>query len=113
MASAHIVVHYHELWLKKGNRRFFLHKLRFAIRRALEDLAIVRMSQPGDRLVIELADSMQLEEALQRLVRVAGIAYLGIARVINSAAVSEADPLAAIRAAAWDEIRHERFATFA
>jgi tRNA uracil 4-sulfurtransferase len=113
MASAHIVVHYHELWLKKGNRRFFLHKLRFAIRRALEDLAISRMSQPGDRLIIELADSTQLEEALQRLARVSGIAYLGIARVIHSAAVSEADPLAPIRAAAWDEIRHEHFATFA
>src|SRR6266852_6099486 len=33
MASAHIVVHYHELWLKRGNRRFFLHKLREALRR--------------------------------------------------------------------------------
>src|SRR5256885_4875851 len=36
MASSHIVVHYHELWLKQGNRRFFLHKLREALRRALE-----------------------------------------------------------------------------
>jgi len=25
--SSHIVVHYHELWLKRGNRAFFLHKL--------------------------------------------------------------------------------------
>src|SRR5262245_29225198 len=27
-ASAHVVVHYHELWLKLGNRLFFLHQLR-------------------------------------------------------------------------------------
>jgi adenylyl- and sulfurtransferase ThiI len=41
MASAHIVVHYHELWLKKGNRNFFLHQLRDALRRALEGIAVV------------------------------------------------------------------------
>ena len=44
MASAHIVVHYHELWLKKGNRDFFLHKLREALRRSLEGIAIARIS---------------------------------------------------------------------
>src|SRR5258708_37756417 len=70
MASAHIVVHYHELWLKRGNRRFFLHKLRESLRRALEGIAIARISEPADRLIIEFADAAQIEEALRRLARV-------------------------------------------
>jgi tRNA uracil 4-sulfurtransferase len=117
MGFEHIVVHYHELWLKKGNRNFFLHKLREALRRALEGIAIARMSRPGDRLVIELGEPAQLEEALRRLNRVFGISYLGVARVIDRRAISKSaadgDALTPIRAAAWDEVRGERFATFA
>lgn len=112
-----IVVHYHELWLKKGNRSFFLHKLREALRRALEGIAIARISQPADRLVIELGGDADLEEALRRLERVSGISHLGVARVIGRTAgareSSEDDQVAAIRAAAWEEIRGEQFSTFA
>lgn len=113
MPCAHIVVHYHELWLKKGNRNFFLHKLREALRRALEGLAITRISHPADRLVVELLDAGQLEAALLRLARVSGISHLGVARVIERRTDAEADPLAAIRAAAWEEMRGEPFSTFA
>jgi thiamine biosynthesis protein ThiI len=112
MPSAHIVVHYHELWLKKGNRNFFLHKLREALRRALEGIAITRISHPADRLVIELLDGAQLEAALLRLARVSGISHLGVARVIERT-YDKADPLDPIRAAAWEEIRGEQFSTFA
>jgi len=112
MPSAHIVVHYHELWLKKGNRSFFLHKLREALRRALEGIAITRISHPADRLVIELLDGAQLEAALLRLARVSGISHLGVARVIERT-YDKADPLNAIRTAAWEEIRGEQFSTFA
>jgi adenylyl- and sulfurtransferase ThiI len=63
MASAHIVVHYHELWLKRGNRRFFLHKLREALRRALDGIAISRISRPSDRLIIEIADAANVNES--------------------------------------------------
>ena len=113
MASAHIVVHYHELWLKRGNRRFFLHKLRLALRRALEGIAIARISEPADRLVIELADGACVEEALGRLARVSGISHLGVARVIDRRTCSAADVLEPIRSAAWEEVRAEEFATFA
>jgi tRNA uracil 4-sulfurtransferase len=115
MSSAHIVVHYHELWLKKGNRDFFLHKLREALRRSLEGIAIVRISEPADRLVIELGNAARLEEALQRLARVSGISHLGVARVINrpTGAQAQDDPLAPIRSAAWEEVRTEQFPTFA
>src|SRR5260370_7980023 len=64
MASAHIVVHYHELWLKRGNRRFFLHKLREALRRALEGIAIARISEPPDRLITDFPDAPQIKAAL-------------------------------------------------
>jgi tRNA uracil 4-sulfurtransferase len=112
MASTHIVVHYHELWLKRGNRRFFLHKLREALRRALEGIAIARISEPADRLVIEVADSAQIEEALRRLARVSGISHLGVARVLRRTEV-DARPLDALCAAAWEEVRGEPFSSFA
>ncbi len=112
MASAHIVVHYHELWLKRGNRRFFLHKLREALRRALEGIAISRISEPADRLIIEFADATQIEEALRRLARVSGISHLGVARVLRRTEV-DARPLDALCAAAWEEVRGEPFSSFA
>jgi tRNA uracil 4-sulfurtransferase len=112
MASAHIVVHYHELWLKRGNRRFFLHKLREALRRALDGIAINRISRPSDRLIVEVADAANVEEAVQRLTRVSGISHLAVARVLTHP-VSSTDPLDTIRDAAWEEIRGEQFATFA
>jgi thiamine biosynthesis protein ThiI len=112
MASAHIVVHYHELWLKGGNRRFFLHMLREGLRRALDGIAIGRISRPADRLIVEIADAAHVDEALQRLTRVSGISHLAIARVLRRPAVGD-DPLDTIRAAAWEEIRSEQFASFA
>jgi thiamine biosynthesis protein ThiI len=112
VANSHIVVHYHELWLKGGNRRFFLHKLREALRRALEGIAIARISEPADRLVIELVEQATVSEALQRLARVSGISHLGVARVIRRPDL-DADPLPTIRAAAWEEVRSEQFTSFA
>ena len=112
MTSAHIVVHYHELWLKRGNRRFFLHQLREAVRRALDGIAIIRISRPADRLIIEIADASLASQAVQRLTRVSGISHLAIARVLRRPDLGP-DPLEALRAAAWQEICHEDFATFA
>lgn len=113
MNSSHIVVHYHELWLKGGNRRFFLHKLRVALGRALEGIAITRISEPADRLVIELADARQVPQALERLARVFGISHLGVARIIERRACAGSNPLEAISTAAWEEVCDERFRTFA
>jgi len=113
MPAGHIVVHYHELWLKRGNRRFFLHKLRLALRRALEGIAVARISEPADRLVIELADATDVERALERLARVAGISHMGVARVMERRTRPAENPLGPICEAAWEEVRSEQFATFA
>jgi hypothetical protein len=56
MSKLVIVVHYHELWLKGGNRRFFLSKLHMALKRALEGLPVERILRPGDRLLIEFGE---------------------------------------------------------
>lgn len=101
-----IVIHYHELWLKGGNRRFFLEKLRLALGRALEGLAVERIAQPGDRMLVELGEAAAVEEAVRRLRRVFGIAYFAVARRVER-------DLEAIAAAAWEEAAPERFASFA
>ena len=115
--SATVVVHYHELWLKKGNRNFFLHQLREALRRALGGIAVARISRPGDRLILEISRASDLERALRRLHFVFGISYLGVARVIDRRTLAKAaasgDPLAPIRLAAWEQVRTENFSTFA
>jgi thiamine biosynthesis protein ThiI len=112
-SSAYIVVHYHELWLKLGNRLFFLHQLRQAMRRALEGVRVVRITQPGDRYLIELEDAAQTELALQRLKQVFGISHLAIARRVEWSHRDFQEVLPAICEAAWEEIRTEKFATFA
>src|SRR4029077_8330827 len=112
MPSSHIVVHYHELWLKRGNRRFFLHKLREALRRSLDGIALTRISQPADRLIVEVADAAHVDEALQRLTRVSGISHLAIARVLRRPDLA-ADPVQTLCETAGEGVRHEQFATFA
>ena len=47
MSNPVIVVHYHELWLKGRNRRFFLGKLFTALRQALQGIPVERIEQPG------------------------------------------------------------------
>src|ERR1700675_3918511 len=105
-----IVVHYHELWLKGGNRRFFLSKLHMALKRALEGLPVERILRPGDRLLVEFGEGASAEEAVARIERVFGVAFYAIARVVSR---GSEDDIAALGRAAWEEIRDEKFATFA
>jgi thiamine biosynthesis protein ThiI len=101
-----IVVHYHELWLKGRNRRFFLGKLITALRRTFEGIAVERIEQPGDRLLIRLGEGARLDEAIRRLKRVLGIAYYAIARPVER-------NLEALSQAAWEEVETLKFGTFA
>jgi len=106
MSSPVIVVHYHELWLKGRNRRFFLAKLAAALRQALAGIAVERIEQPGDRLLVRLGEGGSVEEASARLERVFGVAYYAIARPVEH-------HLDALCRAAWDEVEPLRFSTFA
>src|ERR1700681_1054727 len=105
-----IVVHYHELWLKGGNRRFFLSKLHMALKRALEGLPVERILRPGDRLLVEFGEGASAEEAVARIERVFGVAFYAVARVVPR---GSDDDLAALGRAAWEEVRGEKFETFA
>ena len=78
-----IVVHYHELWLKGGNRNFFLNKLAIALRRALEGIPFTKIGRPGDRMIVELTDGARVTEALARLAQVSGISSYAVARTIS------------------------------
>jgi thiamine biosynthesis protein ThiI len=101
-----IVIHYHELWLKGSNRRFFLGKLFTALRQALEGVPVQKIEQPGDRFVIRLGEGASLDEALARVSRVLGVAYYAVGRPAERS-------LDAMFEAAWEEIRALEFKTFA
>ncbi|HVB57367.1 MAG TPA: tRNA uracil 4-sulfurtransferase ThiI [Candidatus Acidoferrales bacterium] len=101
-----IVVHYHELWLKGRNRRFFLGKLFTALRQSLQGIAVQRIEQPGDRFLIRLKPDASLKEAVARVDRVLGVAYYAVARPVERS-------LEALCLAAWEEVGSLRFTSFA
>jgi adenylyl- and sulfurtransferase ThiI len=49
-----VLVHYHELGLKRGNRPLFLRHLARNLRRATSDLGPVNLRQVSGRLLLEL-----------------------------------------------------------
>ncbi len=106
MSNPVIVVHYHELWLKGGNRRFFLGKLHTALRLSLQGIPVERIQQPGDRFIVRLGDGASIEDVTKRLGRIAGVAYFAVARPVERS-------MEALCAAAWDEIEGLNFASFA
>jgi len=127
VAKQHIVVHFHELWLKGGNRHFFVGRLITAVRQSLEGLGLAKLHCPGDRVVIELEEGTRVEPVIARLERVFGVAYFAVAREIprkdlqSPSAASESEMLQAeqaqaiaeISAAAWEEMEPLKFGTFA
>ena len=106
MSDPVIVVHYHELWLKGGNRRFFLSKLSRALRQSLQGIPIQRIEQPGDRFLARLGPGASLDEAKRRIERVLGIAYYAVARPVER-------NIDALCRAAWEEIQPLSFGTIA
>ena len=105
-----IVIHYHELWLKGRNRKFFLGKFLLALRRTFADFPSARMRQPGDRVVLEFDLDVPLEVITERLKRVLGIAYFAVARSVQR---GSADDLDALCHAAWEEVAPLQFSNFA
>jgi len=101
-----IVVHYHELWLKGRNRRFFLGKLLTALRLSLGGIAVERIEQPGDRILVRLAAGARLDEAIRRIERVLGVANYAVARPVER-------DMEALCRSAWEEVEPLKFATFA
>ncbi|MGH9574758.1 MAG: tRNA uracil 4-sulfurtransferase ThiI [Candidatus Acidiferrales bacterium] len=106
MKTPVIVVHYHELWLKGGNRRFFLGKLFTALRQTLQGIPVQRIEQPGDRFLVRLGEEASVTAAIERLERVFGVAYYAVATPVERA-------MSALCGAAWDELAPIAFGSFA
>ncbi len=106
MSNPVIVVHYHELWLKGANRRFFLGKLFTALRQSLEGIDVERIEQPGDRFLVRLREGASVSAAVERVRRVLGVANFAVAQPVER-------DLEAICRTAWNEVEPLAFAAFA
>jgi len=100
-----LVVHYGEIALKGENREWFEARLRRNLKRALKGVAFADVQRLHGRLLVRLNDDAPREKVIARLQRVFGITYF-------AEALRTAQDLQAIKAAAWESMRHRRFETF-
>lgn len=71
-----LILHYHEIWLKRGNKNYFLSRLVAAVKRSLADLPLESLKFVSDRFVLVPKDESALPAILARLRRVFGLAYV-------------------------------------
>jgi len=74
-----LIVHYHEVSLKRGNRPLFLRRLQENIARAIADLGPAPLTQLPGRIVLDLESHPDPEAVRDRLDRVFGLANLALA----------------------------------
>ncbi len=79
-----LILHYHEIWLKGGNKNYFLSRLRDAIRQSVADLPVAALQGISERLILVPGDEAALPQIIDRLRRVFGLAYIAPAREIPS-----------------------------
>lgn len=87
-----VILHYHEIWLKGGNKRYFLSRLIAAVKKALADLPVSPPQFISERLIVALRDEAALPTVLARLRRVFGLAYIAVAREV----ARDLEPLGAL-----------------
>ncbi|MBI1747361.1 MAG: tRNA 4-thiouridine(8) synthase ThiI [Acidobacteria bacterium] len=102
----YILVHYHEVGLKKNNREFFERKLKQNIELALHGLPYGRVRRISGRLLIQLPDGAEPDQMAERLRDVFGIAYFAFSWLSNQ----DLDRLAQD---AWSLMEGRRFSSFA
>ncbi len=79
-----LVVHYHEISLKRGNRPLFLRHLRRNLERATGDLSAGRARQAPGRILLDLAGHPSPEAVRDRALRVCGVASVALAYRVPS-----------------------------
>ena len=79
------ILHYHEIWLKGGNKNYFLSRLRSAIKQSVSDLPVQSLSSVAERLLLIPGEESAAPAILERLRRVFGLAYIASAREVPSA----------------------------
>ncbi len=100
-----VLVHYHELGLKRGNRPLFLRHLARNLRRATGDLGPLNLRQVSGRVLLELDGHENPEAVRDRVRRVCGVSSVSLA----SRVASNVD---AMKAAIEHQIAGRTFASF-
>jgi len=100
-----VIVHYHEISLKRGNRPLFLRHLARNLERATADLGPVRLQQLSGRILLDLADHPRPEAVRDRVARVFGVASCALAYRVPST-------VEAMKAVVARLIEGRRFASF-
>jgi thiamine biosynthesis protein ThiI len=101
-----VVVRYHEIALKRGNRSAFVNRLVDNVGRALRGTGVRRVRSVPGRIVVNLAPHAEWAEISRRLQRVAGVANYSL----SWRAERDID---AITAKVLEAIDGRQFATFA
>ena len=100
-----LVVHYHELGLKKGNRGQFENRLCHNLRKTLLDCGCGEVRRISGRILITLKPDSNLPEVLRRMQNVPGVAHFSEAW--------KCDPsLDVLEAKAWSLIATHKFDSF-
>ena len=102
-----VVVHYHEVGLKKGNRDYFENRLCNNIRKALaaSGVAPSEVRRVTGRILVQFSQATDMAAVREALGRVFGIAYF--AEAWNSAQSFEE-----MERNAWELIRQKTFSSF-
>jgi tRNA uracil 4-sulfurtransferase len=74
-----LVVHYHEISLKRGNRPLFLRHLRRNVERALSDTGRAAIEQLSGRILVDLEGHPAPEAARDRVAQIFGVASVTVA----------------------------------
>ena len=93
-----LVVRYHEIALKGGNRAFFVDRLAESLRRALSSMGEARVRSLPGRLLVELPEGPAWEAVRDRVATVLGVANF-------SRVHSVAPDMEALKAAALDALQ--------
>ncbi|MDP6484901.1 MAG: tRNA 4-thiouridine(8) synthase ThiI, partial [Nitrospinota bacterium] len=78
-----VIVHYHEIALKKGNRPYYIERLAGNLRQATSDLAVRRVRRVSGRLVMELEEEAAWETVRARLAGTFGIANFSLGKQVQ------------------------------
>jgi thiamine biosynthesis protein ThiI len=100
-----VVVHYHEISLKRGNRPLFLRHLGRNLRAAIADLGPVSLRQRPGRIVLDLDEHPQPEAVRDRVLRVCGVASVSLGYRTSST-------LPAMKSVIGRLVEGRQFATF-
>jgi len=100
-----VVVHYHEISLKRGNRPLFLRHLARNLARVVADIGPVSVRQRPGRIVLDLEGHPRPEAVLERARRVCGVASVLLG-------YRTASTLEAMRSVIGALVEGRRFASF-